>query len=133
MGAEGDQGVLIDLPPGMMFFCETNQILDLNLLAIISNDKAVVTPEHLVNRTGDDAKAGLSKSVFERREDQVEAVFGVGEFPGFHVIARVIIELDLLKFVNAVVQDECIFASLGEITKAQTHVQAERAPVRQET
>ncbi len=93
----------MDLPFGMMFFCKTDHVFDLNLLAVVGNRKAVVTPEHLVDQAGDDSQIGLRGAVFEGREGQVETTFGVGEFPRLHVVARDIIELDLLQLVDAVV------------------------------
>ena len=87
MGVDGVHRVRMELPLGMMFFCKADQVLNLDFLTIIGNHCAVVTSEHLVDEAGDDSQIRLRQTILERSEDQVEAAFAVGEFPGFHVIA----------------------------------------------
>lgn len=115
-----------------MLLGKTEQSLYFDPFAVIGDHKTVVVPEHLVHLAGDDRQAGGGGAVLEGGEGQVEAVFTIREVPGLHVIAGDVIELDLLQFVDATLQDEGVLPGFGEIPEAHPQVEAEAAPVRQE-
>src|SRR3990172_3610478 len=117
----------------MMFFGKTDQVIDQDNITFICNYVAVITTEHLVDFAVDEAKAGLSETVFEGREGQVEATLVITEAPGFHVIARDIIEFDLVQFVDAVVQDDSVLRGSRQIPEAEPQVQAQAAAIGDES
>ena len=116
----------------MVFLGKANQVFDLDRLALISNERSVIPAKHLVHLAGNDAQVGLGQPVFKRGKHQVETVLLVGKFPGMHVIAGNVIEFDLLQFMDAVVQDDRIFAGAGKVAEAAAQVETDRAPIGQE-
>lgn len=116
-----------------MLLRKAHQLPDLDLLPIIGNDRAVVTPEHLVHLAVNDTQIGGGRAIFERREGQVEAACFIAEMPGAHVVPGNIIEPDLLQLVDAPVQDDGILAGPGEIPESKPQIQPDGAAIRQET
>ena len=112
-----------------MFFCEPDQVFYQDDVAILGGNMSVAAPEHLVNFTINDTEVGLGQTLFERREGEVETIFIVAEMPGLYVVARNVIEFDLVQLVDVVVQDESVLGGCGQVTETETQVQAEGAAI----
>ncbi|MGD0753386.1 MAG: hypothetical protein ABSA23_18550 [Anaerolineales bacterium] len=76
------------------------------------------------------AQLGLSNPFFKGRESQVQAAFRIAKFPWFHIVACGVFEFYLLKFMNVVLKDEGILASLRQVSKATAEIQTNGPPIR---
>ena len=113
-----------------MLFSETDQVLDLDLLAFITDNHPVISPKHLVYLTGNDAQVGFCQAVFERGEYQIEATLRIGELPWMHIITGVVMLFYLFKFVDVVVQNDGILTGFGKVAETTTQVQTDGSPIR---
>ena len=116
-----------------MIFCETDQIADFEWSAIVKRHAPIIVPEHLMDFAEDDAQVCFGSAVFKGSKRQIKAAFVIGEMPGLHIIARLVIKADSAQFMDTPIQDDRVLGRFAEIAKAHAEIEPDGLPIGQET
>ena len=115
-----------------MFFGPADETIEVDHFAVVSSDSAAITAKHLMHFAGDEQQIRLGHALDERREFQIEATVWRGHLPRLLEVLRTVLEIDLLKFVNAAIEDQRVLGGLRRIAETKAQIQPDGAAIGQE-